>query len=596
MENTQQTSENQFLPKSDSTNLEVSSWDIYKRLMSYSRRYWKAFILGVLGFGGYATTQLAWAEMMNVIVSTLEEKALGQGGYLAAGVILIFLLRGVGTFFGSYGIAYVARRVVHDLRTEMFKHMLRLKSSFYSTNTTGHIIAKFTYDIEQVAAAAADAFKIIVQEGLTVAILLSYLLYSNWKLSLLFFMAAPIVGWVVKIASKRLGTISRRIQSSMGDVSHVASEAVSGFQTVKAFGGEDYEDSRFLKASGDNLRQSLKLVVTTSLTTPVVQLLVGAQLSILIWVALLPEVFGDTTTGEFLAYLTAAALLTKPARQLTQVTAVIQRGIAGARSAFQLLDVNPEIDEGTHEVARVSGRLEFDNVKFHYDEEKPVLNGINFTIEPGQTIAIVGKTGSGKSTLADLIPRFYEPVSGEIRLDGVPLTDYTLKSLREQVAIVSQKVVLFNDTIERNIAYGGLEHCTREQVVRASELANAWEFIQEQPKGLDQEVGQDGVQLSGGQRQRIAIARALLKDSPILILDEATSALDNESERVIQNALEKLMKGRTTLVIAHRLSTIESADVIVVLDQGQIVETGSHQELLDKKGYYAQLQQAQERS
>ena len=578
----------------DSTVPEVSGWEIYKRLMGYSRRYWGAFLVGVLGFGVYAGTQWAWAEMMNLIVTTLENKALGQGGMLAGGIIIIFLFRGVGTFFGSYGVAYVARQVVHDLRTELFRHMLRLKSTFYNTNTTGHILSKFTYDIEQVAAASADAFKIIIQEGLTVMILLAYMLYSNWKLSLLFFMAAPIVGWVVSIASKRLGLISRRIQSSMGDVNHVASETVSGYQTVKAFGGEDYEQKRFIEASRDNLRQSLKLVVTTSLTTPVVQLLVGAQLSILIWVALLPEVFGDTTTGEFLAYLTAAALLTKPARQLTQVNAVIQRGIAGARSAFQLLDVEPEIDRGSYEVDRAKGLVEFDNVEFHYEMNKPVLKGISFAVEPGKTVAIVGKTGSGKSTLIDLIPRFYDPISGEVRLDGVPLPEYTLAALRAQIAIVSQKVVLFNDTIEANIAYGSLATTTREQVIQAAKLANAWEFIQEQPQGLDQEVGQDGVQLSGGQRQRIAIARALLKDAPILILDEATSALDNESERVIQTALDTLMKGRTTIVIAHRLSTIESAEVILVLDQGLIVEAGSHRELLAKNGYYAQLQQAQE--
>lgn len=572
----------------------VSGWQIYKRLLGYTREYWFAFTIGILGFLIYAMTQLGWAELMEYIVDAVESRDSEARNTIALAIAGIFFIRGIGSFLGAYGIAYVARNVVHTLRVDMFNRMLNFNTSYFDNQSAGHILSKYTYDVEQVAAATSDAFKVVVQEGFTVLGLLTYLFYKNWKLSLLFIAIAPIIGLVVNIASKRLRVVSGRIQDSIGDVTHVASETINGFNVVKTFGGETYEHERFVGVSKNNLRQSLKLVVTNSISTPIVQLLVAISLATLIWLALYPEFFGNTSTGEFLAFITAAALLAKPIRMLTQVNTIIQRGIAGGRSVFELLDVELETDEGKKQVDRVKGELEFQSVSFRYtDHGEEVLKNLSFKIEPGETLALVGRSGSGKSTLVSLIPSFLKASEGTVLLDGLPLSDYQLESLRQQIAIVSQKVTLFNDTVAQNIAYGTLQDASKEDIEAAAVAAHAMEFISEMPDGLDTEVGQDGVQLSGGQRQRIAIARAILKNAPVLILDEATSALDTESERLIQDALTQVVKDRTTIIIAHRLSTVEKADRIIVLDKGAIVEQGSHQELIAKEGVYYQLQQSQ---
>jgi subfamily B ATP-binding cassette protein MsbA len=391
----------------------------------------------------------------------------------------------------------------------------------------------------------------------------------------------------VRVASKRFRKLSRKIQTSMGDVSHIANEAINGYPVVKTYGGEAYERRRFDHASLENLRQGMKIVVTASISSPLVQLLMAMAMAVVVWVALQPEVMGDVTAGEFVAFITAAGLLAKPVRSLTDVNEKIQRGLAASVSVFELLDLPTEVDEGTVSADRVRGEVEFRNVEFSYEPGKPVLQGISMKVQPGQTVALVGR--SGKSTLVNLLSRFQDVTAGEILLDGRPLADYRLASLRSQIASVSQKVVLFDDSIANNIAYGVLRDAPRAKIEKAAKAAYADEFIRAYPNGYDTRVGQDGTQLSGGQRQRLAIARALLKDAPILILDEATSALDNEAEFHIQAALDEVMKGRTTFVIAHRLSTIENADCIAVMDQGRIVECGTHAELLARNGVYAQL-------
>ena len=567
----------------------VTSWESYKRLLGYTRRYWKLFALAVLGFVVNAQTEWGAAQLLKYIINAIQHEDQVSKNLFPLLVVLIFFIRGAGSFMGTYYMSMVSRHIVYAMRLDLFDKLLALPASYYHRNSSGHIAAKLIFNVEQVTAAATEALKTIVREGAIVLGLFGYLFYTNWRLSLSLLVVGPFAAGLVRIASKRFRKLAIRIQNTMGDVNHIANETIAGYSVVKTYGGEAYERGRFDHASLENLKQGMKMVVTSAINTPLVQLLMSVAMAGVIWVALRPDVMGGTSPGEFVAYLTAAGLLAKPIKNLTEVNEKLQRGISAAQSVFQVLDEVAEPSGGTRAVTRLQGEIEFRNISFAYSEGQDVLQDFSLHVKPGQTVAIVGRSGSGKSTLVNLLPRFYDAQRGELLIDGHPIQDYPLGELRRQIASVGQKVVLFEDTVANNIAYGAFRHLPREDVIQAARMAYADDFISALPEGYDTRVGQDGMLLSGGQRQRLAIARALIKDAPILILDEATSALDNESEFYIQAALERVMEGRTTLVIAHRLSTIEKADWIVVMDRGRIVEQGTHQELLTLGAVYAQL-------
>ena len=584
----------------------AGSLQVYLRLLSYVKPYTGYFALSLLGLAVFALTQPAFAKLLEYFVQALEgeDAALQQSlsWLLTSGVstlwlipslmVIIAIVRGVGSYLGNYYISMVANNVIHDLRSEMFDRMVNLPNTFFDNNNSGHLIARITYNVTQVTSAATDAIRVAVREGLTVVFLLGFLFYTNWRLTLIFIAALPIIALVVSFASDRFRRISRSMQNSMGDLTHVTSETINGYREVRGFGGESYESNRFHAASAANTRQNLKLARAGSVHTPVLQLIVSIALAVLLFMVLFIK--GDSTTATLVGYVTAAALLPKPIRQLSEVNANIQKGIAAAESIFEIVDELPEANNGQFTSERVQGRVEFRQVSFTYDNAStPALSDINFTIEPGQTYALVGRSGSGKSTLVSLLPRFYNHNDGDVLIDGVSIHEYELRNLRSHIALVSQNITLFNDTVANNIAYGVLQNSIEEDIRLAAEAAHATEFIKDMPEGMHTLVGEDGVLLSGGQRQRLAIARAVLKDAPILILDEATSALDTESERHIQAALDAIMQGRTTLVIAHRLSTIENADCILVMDNGRIVEQGTHTELLARGKHYAKLHKMQ---
>ena len=576
-------------PKSSAEK--AATLTIYLRLLQYVKPYWKLFALSIIGFLIFASTQPMFAALMKYMVDSLNDNQRDAIYWIPLASVGIVLIRGVGSFLGSYFIALVSNNIVHTLRCQLFDRYTLIPSRFFDDNNSGHLISRITFNVQQVTGAATDAVKVVAREGFTVIGLFGYLFYMNWKLSLIFIFITPLIGLVVKIATKRFRSISKKIQNSMGDLTHISSEMVVGNRVVKSFGGEAYEQERFQGASKYSFQQSMRMVKTSAIQTPALQLIVSAALGALIFLSLL--IMEDASTGEFIAYITAAGLIPKPIRQLSEVNATIQKGIIAAESIFEILDERIEDNSGTHKAERIKGSLEFKHLNYHYQgSEKQVLSDISFKLEAGKTIALVGHSGSGKTTLANLIPRFYDHIEGEILLDGVEINDYELSNLRSHISLVTQHVTLFNDTIERNIAYGSLSNFSREQVIGAATKAHAMEFIEQLPDGLDTLIGENGLKLSGGQRQRLAIARALLKDAPLLILDEATSALDTESERKIQQALETAMKGRTTLVIAHRLSTIERADIIAVMDKGRIVESGTHQYLQASSSHYAKLQNA----
>ena len=573
---------------------ETSVGRTYKRLLSYVWPHKAAFSVAILGYIIFASASPMMAHMMGWVSETLDAPTHDNILLLVLTLLGIFLYRGIGTFLGKFFIAVVGRNVVHSLRTELFNKMTRLPSYYYDGESTGRLISRVIFDVDQVTGASTRALTTTIQEGVTVIGLLLYLIWLDWTLTLIFLALVPVIILVVGVASRFFRRYSQRIQKAMGNVTQVTNESISGYREVRTFGGREYEQKRFNKASEYNRKQSLKFGLTQAINIPLTQQIVALGLGAMLYLMFQRLSGGHMDRDEFWQFMTAASLIAKPLRSLTDINAVIQKGVAAAASIFSVLDAEAEPDTGTRTLQRVKGDVQFDDVKFRYHgAETDALKGIRLDVKAGTSVAFVGKSGSGKTTLVNLIPRFYEVTSGCIRLDGEDIREVTLDSLRDQIAIVSQQVTLFNGTIKENIAYGALADKTDEEIITAARTAHADEFIRRLPQGYDTTVGEDGVLLSGGQRQRIAIARAILKNAPVLILDEATSALDTESERHIQAAMEEVMRGRTTFVIAHRLSTIENADRIVVIDQGQIQEDGTHTDLIAQQGIYAQLHQIQ---
>jgi len=570
--------------------------DAYYRLLQYTFRYWKQFLLAIVGMIFFALTQPAFAALMEPLLNgALIDKDPHTIRWIPIAIVAIFIVRAITQFISTYGMTWVGRNVIKQLRNDMFRRLMMLPNIYFDSNSTGNTISKFTYDVEQVASATTTVITTIVQDGVMVIGLLSWMFYLNAKFAAVFLILGPAVAWLVSLVSNRIRRISKRIQQSMGTVSHVVEEAVQAQRVVKIFGGQEYEIGQFNHSNEHNRKQFMKLEATNAASMPVIQVIVSFALASIIYYATLEGVKNSIDPGQFIAFMTAMMMLFEPIKRLTRINTILQRGIAAAESVFELLDSELEQDTGSHTIARARGEIVYENVKFCYpgNPDKYVLNNINLDIKAGQTVAFVGRSGSGKSTLVNLLPRLYDGYAGKIAIDGHDIKDYTLISLRDQISYVGQEIVMFNDSLAHNIAYGRLHDVTEDEIYAAAKAAHALEFIEKMPKGMATMVGEKGVMLSGGQRQRIAIARALLKNAPILIMDEATSALDTESERYIQDALETLLQNRTTLVIAHRLSTIEHADMIVVMDQGRIVESGNHQQLIQMNGHYADLHRLQ---
>ena len=577
-----------------SKTTKLSGIRLYGRLLSYVLPYIPLFIVSILGFAIYSGSQVAATEWLMRVIDYVNEPIGDLRLILPLALIVIALVRGVGFFIGNYLLSSISNRLVHNLRTELFEKLTVLPSSYYDQHSSGHLISRITFNVMQVTGAATNALKILIREGLLVIGLITYLMFLNWKLAMFLFIAAPFIALIVGIAARRLRKISGRIQTAMGDVTHVASETITGHEEVKSFGGEEYEIDRFNDASDNNRKQNLKLEATNSIASPLVQLFVSAALALITWLALDASIVSNMTPGTFIAFFSAAGMLAKPVRQLSEINSQIQKGLAAAEDIFSQLDEKAERNDGTYTSEAVKGDITFTNLNFSYDtgEGGNTLEDINLTINQGETVAFVGKSGAGKTTLMSLLPRFYDGYEGDISIDDKSISEYEITNLRSHISLVSQNVTLFNDTIANNINYGSAEF-DLNKIKEAAKKANADSFIELMADGYDTQTGDDGVLLSGGQRQRIAIARAILKDAPILILDEATSALDSESENYIQEALVELSRNKTTLVIAHRLSTIETADKIVVLDQGKIVEVGDHTSLIQNDDHYAELHRNQ---
>jgi subfamily B ATP-binding cassette protein MsbA len=567
---------------------------VYARLLTYVRRYWVSVVIAIAASIVYSGIDSWFVYFLKPLIN--KGLVAKDHGFLKMApwlVLFAFGCRGIASFFSNYNIASVSRSVIMTMRQDLFRHLQKLPAKFYDHSTSGQLLTVILYSVEQVANASADVLTTAIQSSFLVLGLIIMMFTISWKLSLMYFLIIPLVAVITRITSLRVRRLSLSIQDSMSDLTHLTEENIEGYKVVRAFGGQAYEAEKFNKAARVNRQREMKVVAARSWSVSSVQMVAAAALSLTLYIATLDIANSILSAGGFISIATAMLALIKPLKDLTSMQNKLYRGLAGAQAVFEFLDQAVEEDSGTKNLDRATGKIEFSHVSFAYDKNKSVLQDISFEVPPGKMIALVGRSGSGKSTIVSLLPRFYSEYTGDIFLDGVSIRDYRLDALRRQFAMVSQNVILFNDTIANNIAYGCLDKVSESDIIAATKAAYAYDFIQQLPKGLNTLIGENGVLLSGGQRQRIAIARAILKDAPILILDEATSALDTESERYIQAALEELMRKRTTLVIAHRLSTVEHADNIIVMDHGKMVEMGTHADLLARDGYYARFYKMQ---